>query len=64
MAFFPHTLCLQETVLFNDSILENIRYGRPEARDSEVLEAARMARLDVAVSRMPNAYHTGEQRSD
>ena len=55
----PSLLLPQETVLFNDTIMQNIRYGRPDATDDEVLEAARMARLDVAVSRMPNAFHTG-----
>jgi ATP-binding cassette subfamily B protein len=32
-------------VLFNDTILQNIRYGRPEASDDDVMEAARMAHL-------------------
>ncbi|KIY96039.1 ATP-binding cassette, subfamily B,bacterial [Monoraphidium neglectum] len=35
----------QDTVLFNDTILQNIRYGRPEASDDDVMEAARMAHL-------------------
>src|SRR5437762_5100361 len=35
----------QDTVLFNDSILYNIRYGRPEASDAEVIEAARAAHI-------------------
>ena len=35
----------QDTVLFNDTILQNIRYGRPDAGDDEVMEAARMAHL-------------------
>ncbi|GAX72622.1 hypothetical protein CEUSTIGMA_g78.t1 [Chlamydomonas eustigma] len=48
----------QETVLFNDSILENIRYGRPSASDDDVFEAAKMARLDVAVGRMTNGFNT------
>ena len=36
----------QDTVLFNDTILYNIRYGRPDATDEEVQEAARMAQID------------------
>ncbi len=32
-------------MLFNDTILQNIRYGRPDASDEEVMEAARMAHL-------------------
>ena len=35
----------QDTVLFNDTILYNIRYGRPEASDGEVFEAARAAAI-------------------
>ena len=46
--------------MFNDTIMQNIRYGRPEATDGEVLEAARLARLDVAVAKMPKAFQTGE----
>lgn len=46
--------------MFNDTIMQNIRYGRPEATDGEVLGAARMARLDVAVARMTKGYHTSE----
>ena len=39
----------QDTVLFNDTILYNIRYGRPEASDEEVREAARMAQIDAFI---------------
>ncbi len=39
----------QDTVLFNDTILQNIRYGRPEASDEEVVAASQMARLHEAV---------------
>ena len=38
----------QDTVLFNDTILQNIRYGRPDASDEEVMDAARMAHLHGA----------------
>ncbi|GBF89046.1 metal ABC transporter permease [Raphidocelis subcapitata] len=48
----------QDTVLFNDTVLQNIRYGRPEASDEEVLDAARMAHLHDAVMRMPDGYET------
>lgn len=48
----------QDTVLFNDTIMQNIRYGRPEADDDEVISAARLARLDDAVAKMPNRYQT------
>ncbi len=48
----------QDTVLFNDTILYNIRYGRPEASDEEVREAARMAQIDTFIARLPEGYRT------
>jgi ATP-binding cassette subfamily B protein len=48
----------QDTVLFNDTILYNIRYGRPEASDAEVREAARMAQIDTFIARLPEGYRT------
>ena len=46
----------QDTVLFNDTILYNIRYGRPDATDEEVREAARMAQIDDFIAqRCPRA---------
>ena len=48
----------QDTVLFNDTILYNIRYGRPEASDAEVREAARLAQIDEFISRLPDGYNT------
>ena len=48
----------QDTVLFNDTILYNIRYGRPEATDEEVREAARMAQIDDFVRTLPEGYDT------
>lgn len=44
-ALVPPPLFPQDTVLFNDSIMQNIRYGRPDASDEEVMEAAKMAHL-------------------
>jgi ABC-type transport system involved in Fe-S cluster assembly fused permease/ATPase subunit len=46
----------QDTVLFNDTIAYNIRYGRFEASDAEVREAARMARIDHFVEHIPDGY--------
>ncbi len=40
----------QDTVLFNDTILYNIRYGRPDATDAEVHEAARLAQIDTFIA--------------
>jgi ATP-binding cassette subfamily B protein len=51
-------MVLQDTFLFNDTILENIRFGRPEATDEEVMAAARLARADSFVERMPEGYQT------
>jgi ABC-type transport system involved in Fe-S cluster assembly fused permease/ATPase subunit len=48
----------QDTVLFNDSVLYNIRYGRTEASDAEVYEAARAAHIHDFVSSLPKGYET------
>jgi ATP-binding cassette subfamily B protein len=48
----------QDTVLFNDTILYNIRYGRPDATDAEVEEAARLAQIDVFIRALPDGYET------
>ena len=48
----------QDTVLFNDSILYNIRYGRPEAADAEVIEAARAAHIHDFIESLPKKYET------
>ena len=43
----------QDTVLFNDTLLENIRFGRPGASDADVQEAVRMAHLADFVAQLP-----------
>tara|TARA_R110002167_G_scaffold119831_1_gene297387 strand:- start:2896 stop:4680 length:1785 start_codon:yes stop_codon:yes gene_type:complete len=48
----------QDTVLFNDSLFENVRYGRPEASDAEVREAIRMAHLQGFIAQLPEGEHT------
>ena len=48
----------QDTVLFNDTIRYNIRYGRWEASDAEVEEAARLAQIDDFIRRSPKGYET------
>ncbi len=48
----------QDTVLFNASIYENIRYGRINATREEVLEAIRLAHLDEFISRLPDGHDT------
>ncbi|HYP10771.1 MAG TPA: ATP-binding cassette domain-containing protein, partial [Xanthobacteraceae bacterium] len=48
----------QDTVLFNDTIRYNIRYGRWDASDAEVEEAARQAQIDGFIGRTPKGYET------
>jgi ATP-binding cassette subfamily B protein len=48
----------QDTVLFNDTILYNVRYGRPEAGDEEVREAAALAQIDAFIQSLPDGYQT------
>lgn len=48
----------QESVVFSASALENIRYGRPEASDAEVMAAARAAYAHEFIERLPEGYHT------
>lgn len=48
----------QETFLFHETIADNIRYGRPQANDAEVVEAARLAYADEFISQLPEGYQT------
>ena len=48
----------QDTVLFNDTIRYNIGYGRPGASDAEIEAAARLARIDEFVRRLPDGFAT------
>jgi ABC-type multidrug transport system fused ATPase/permease subunit len=52
-AFVP-----QDPILFHRSIMENIRYGRPDATDEEVIVAARAAHCDEFIQDFPDGYHT------
>ena len=54
---------LQETVLFRGTIRENIAYGRPDATEQEIIEAAKLANADEFIARMPHGYdsHVGER---
>ena len=49
---------LQDAALFPMSILENIRYGKPNATDEEVIAAAKSANAHDFIQRLPNQYHT------
>jgi ABC-type multidrug transport system fused ATPase/permease subunit len=48
----------QEIFLFNNSIMENIRYGRPEASDDDVYDSARMAHAHEFIKELPGSYET------
>jgi ATP-binding cassette subfamily B multidrug efflux pump len=50
-------MVLQDTWLFNGSIMENIRYGRPDATDAEVIAAAKTAHVDHFVHTLPGGYN-------
>lgn len=58
-------IVLQDSFLFSDTIMNNIRYGKPEATDEEVVAAAKLARADTFIDRLPNGYNTllGERGS-
>ncbi len=49
-------IVLQDTLLFSTTIRENIAYGRPDATDDEIREAAERAQADEFISRMPQGY--------
>ncbi|GMV35131.1 ABC transporter ATP-binding protein [Chloroflexi bacterium CFX5] len=50
-------MVLQDTWLYNGTIMENIRYGRPNATDEEVIAAAQMAHVDHFVHTLPDGYN-------
>ncbi|WP_298981080.1 ABC transporter ATP-binding protein [Caldilinea sp.] len=49
---------LQDTFLFSDTVMNNIRYGRPDATEEEVIAAAKLARAHEFIERLPNGYNT------
>ncbi len=51
-------MVLQDTWLFNGTVMDNIRYGRLEATDSEVKEAAKAARAEEFILSLPDGYNT------
>ncbi|MBR5533763.1 MAG: ABC transporter ATP-binding protein [Ruminiclostridium sp.] len=48
----------QDVFLFADTVMENIRYGRPEATDEEVIRAAKLAEIHEDIMNMPDGYQT------
>ncbi len=51
-------IVLQDTYLFADTVMENIRYGRLNATDEEVIEAAKLANAHQFIHRLPEGYKT------
>ena len=49
-------IVLQDTLLFSTTIRENIAYGRPEATDDEIIDAAKRAQADEFIQQLPNGY--------
>lgn len=52
------SIVLQDTFIFSGTIMENIRFGRPNAADEEVIEAAKAVGADSFISALPNGYAT------
>lgn len=53
-----YAIVFQDVTLFNNTILENIRIGRKDATDEEVLAAARMANVDEFAEKLPDGWHS------
>ncbi len=51
-------IVLQDPFLFSDTVMANIRYGQLDATDEEVIAAAKLARVDTFIERLPDGYHT------
>src|SRR5688572_23852292 len=58
-------IVLQDTFLFSQSVMENVRFGRPKATDEEVITAIKLANADSFIERLPEKYQTvlGERGS-
>jgi subfamily B ATP-binding cassette protein MsbA len=52
------SIVAQDTFLFNDTVFDNIAYGRPDAKEEAVYAAARAALADEFICRLPDGYHT------
>ncbi|MBU7594792.1 ABC transporter ATP-binding protein [Metabacillus halosaccharovorans] len=49
---------LQDTFLFQGTVMDNIRYGRLDATDEEIIDAAKLANADSFIQKLPDGYHT------
>jgi ATP-binding cassette, subfamily B, multidrug efflux pump len=58
-------IVLQDTFLFSTTVMENVRFGRPDATDEEVMAAIKLANADTFIERLPDKYQTvlGERGS-
>ena len=58
-------IVLQDTFLFSTTVMENVRFGRPDASDEDVMTAIKLARADLFIERLPEKYQTvlGERGS-
>jgi len=56
--FDIYDICLDDTVLFTGTVMENIRYGKLDASDEECIAAARLAGADDFITRLPKGYDT------
>jgi ATP-binding cassette, subfamily B, multidrug efflux pump len=52
------SIVLQDTFIFSGTIMENIRFGRPEATEKEVIQAAKEIGADTFIQKLPNGYET------
>lgn len=61
-----YSIVFQDVTLFNNSVMENIRVGRRDATDEEVMRAARLANCEEFIERLPDGYNTdiGENGSE
>lgn len=64
--FTAYSIVFQDVTLFNNTILENIRIGKKDATDEEVLQAAHLANCDEFAAKLPEGYNTmiGENGSE
>lgn len=52
------SMVFQDVYLFNDSVMENLRFAKPEASDEEIIEVCKKARCHEFISELPNGYAT------
>jgi subfamily B ATP-binding cassette protein MsbA len=51
-------LISQDSILFDDTVMANIGFGKPDARETDIIEAARKAAADGFITALPQGYHT------